>query len=131
MRGRANGTSDPIAENTAPARASLEASPSSQHKTETPVAIISGVTSQGGDGSCEEVVGSWGLGRDYALRDRLLYKAAAILKLEYVGFLRLRYAVFDAFIRSHEVMHLIPSGRIGAGQIKTSRIVLFDGRCLR
>ena len=27
-------------------------------------------------------------------------------------------------------MHLIPSGRIGARQIKATRVVLLDGRCL-
>jgi hypothetical protein len=48
------------------------------------------------------------------------------LELKNKGLLRIHYSVSDTFIRSHEVVHLIPGWRIGTGQIEATGAVLFD-----
>jgi hypothetical protein len=57
----------------------------------------------------------------------LLYEPAIVSKFKDKRLLRLRNSVLDAFVGSHEVVHLIPSWRISARQIKAARAILFYG----
>jgi hypothetical protein len=53
------------------------------------------------------------------------------MQFEYIGLFRLRNPALDTIVRSHEIVHLVPSRGTCSGKIKASGAVLFDRSRLR